>query len=201
MALVVLEDDVMESATEKKGLGLGIKIGIIVILIIAALAAYSFFQPFLPTTPSKEPQDFTLPIVDQNGLTGKTVTLSSFRGKVILLDLMEPWCGRCQNMSPILDRLYQEFEPQGVIFLSVAGPRRNATVSDAAKFIRDYKPTWTYTYDSSGEVFTMYNVAKTPTYYIIAKDFTVATTYEAETPYDSLATWLNRLTSGSMLGK
>jgi len=189
----------METKGRKKVVTWSVAIADSIIVIIAVWAVYSFYLPSL-TTITPEPTDFTLPVVDQNGLTGKMVSLSSFRGKVVLLDLMEPWCSRCQNMSTVMDRLYREFEPKGVIFLSVGGPRRNATATDIAKFIRDYKPRWTYAYDSSGEIFTAYNVTITPTYYIITKNFSVATTYEGITPYDALATWLNRVTSDSWIG-
>ena len=51
--------------------------------------------------------DFTLPIVDSNGLTGKNVTLSSFKGSPVILEFTEPWCDACKTMVPTLKTLRQ----------------------------------------------------------------------------------------------
>lgn len=185
----------------KKGLGWGEKIIIGIVLIVVIWAAYSFSQP-PPTTPtltSGAPQDFTLPVVGPNGPTGQKITLSSFRGKVVLLEFMVPWCPHCQNMAPVLERLYQQYGPQNVVFLSVSaswpqtpgGPP--ASANDAAKFIQDYHSSWTYVYDSSNSVFNMYGVNSTPTFFVIGKNGQVAATYNGEVTFETLAADLTRL--------
>ena len=56
------------------------------------------------------------------------------------------------------------------MFLSVAGPWRNATANDAASFIHNYGSSWAYGYDSAGAVFKEYGVNSTPTYVILGRD-------------------------------
>jgi len=178
----------------KKGHGLSKaeKIAIPIILIIAVWAVYSALNPApsggssslsnsVTTSVSGLAPDFTLPVVGPNGLTGQTVTLSSFRGKVVLLEFMEPWCPHCQHMAPILGSLYTQYGQGNVVFLSVAGPWDGATANDAATFIAPGGlgygyggPNWIYVYDSSGTIFSEYGVNSTPTFYVIAKDGTVS---------------------------
>ena len=131
--------------------------------------------------------DFTLPIVGPNGQTGQSFTLSAFRGKVVLLEFMEPWCPHCQSEAPTLASLYAQYGKQNVVFVSVAGPWDGATASDAASFITQYGSSWTYVYDSSGTIFSEYGVNSTPTFYIIAPNGSVATTFIGDQNADTLS--------------
>ncbi|MGD0423620.1 MAG: TlpA disulfide reductase family protein [Candidatus Bathyarchaeia archaeon] len=178
-------------------MGDGVIVGIILIVII--WAAYTFVVPHASTTTTTSPQpsgapDFTLPIVDQFGLTGQSISLSSFHGKVILLEFMVPWCPHCQKMAPVLGKLYQQFG-QNVIFLSVSGAWNGATADDAAQFIRAYSVTWTLVYDSSKSAFTMYGVNQTPTFFLIDKNGRITVSYPGEVAYDTLSADLARLTA------
>lgn len=195
-----------EKLGKKKGFSRNEKIAGIVILFIAIWAVYSFTrssQPITPTTTTSLTSgatsglDFTLPVVDQNGLTGQRISLSQFRGKIVFLEFMEPWCGHCQNMMPTLERLYQEFGAQNVVFLSVSGPWAGpsgapATAEDTAKFIQDYNSRLTYVYDSSGTVFNNFGVTSTPTFFIIGQNGEILQTHQGEVAYDVLAADLNR---------
>lgn len=176
---------------EKKfSLGDAAIIGIVLIAII--WAAYTFGTPHPTSTTTTTSQtggapDFTLPMVDQSGLTSQTVSLSSFHGRVVLLEFMVPWCTHCQKMAPVLEKLYQQFGGQNVVFLSVSGAWNGATANDAAQFIRAYQSTWTYVYDSSNTIFTMYGVNQTPTFFLITKNGEIGGQYQGEVAYETLA--------------
>jgi len=189
-----------ESAVQKHGLSKAEKVAIPIIIIIAIWAVYSFTQPAptsttLSVTYSSTPSlsqsssapDFTLPSVGASGLTGQTVTLSSFRGKVVLLEFMEPWCPHCQRMASALDSLYSQYGSGNVVFISVAGPWNGATSDDAANFIRTYGTNWVYLYDGSGTIFSEYGVQSTPTFVVIGKDGSISTTFTGEQTSDALS--------------
>ena len=185
---------------QKHGLSKAEKIAIPIIIIIAVWAVYSFTQPSPSSTTlqvtysstgsvsqSSGAPDFTLPIVSSSGLTGQTATLSSFRGKVVVLEFMEPWCPHCQRMASVLDGLNSQYGSGNVVFISVAGPWNGATSDDAANFIRNYGTSCVYLYDSSGTVFSNYGVQSTPTFFIIGKDGSVSTTFNGEQTSDTLS--------------
>jgi peroxiredoxin len=178
----------------KKGMSLFEKIIIIVVLVLVVWAAYSLSQPTgPPPVQSGEAPDFTLPVVDSNGLTGQKISLSSFRGKVVFLEFMVPSCEHCQSMAPALVDLYNQFGSQNVVFLSVSGPWYGASANDAANFIKTYHTNWFYVYDSSNTIFTTYGVQGTPTFFIIARNGQIATRYEGETSIQTLAADLKRI--------
>lgn len=57
--------------------------------------------------------DFRLP-----DFYGATMTLMEKRGKVILLDFWEVWCGPCLESMPKIDELYVEFRSSGLEVLA-----------------------------------------------------------------------------------
>ncbi|RBL88991.1 TlpA family protein disulfide reductase [Chitinophaga flava] len=59
--------------------------------------------------------DFTYPDID-----GKQVSLSDFKGKVVLVDVWATWCSPCKEEIPHLKQLEEEMHDQDVTFLSVS---------------------------------------------------------------------------------
>ena len=51
---------------------------------------------------------------------GRSVTSSSFRNQVLVVDFLETTCGACVEDLPDLIRLYQDISPEGLAFLGVA---------------------------------------------------------------------------------
>ncbi|WP_099290932.1 TlpA disulfide reductase family protein [Butyricimonas sp. Marseille-P3923] len=59
--------------------------------------------------------DFTYPDV-----RGKNVSLSDFKGKVVLIDVWATWCGPCKQEIPHLKKLEEEMKGTDVVFLGVS---------------------------------------------------------------------------------
>ena len=65
-----------------------------------------------PANAKKANLDFTL--TDMNG---KSVKLSDYAGKVILLDFWATWCGPCRIEIPHFVELQKQYGPQGLVVL------------------------------------------------------------------------------------
>ncbi|MDL1969932.1 MAG: TlpA family protein disulfide reductase [Candidatus Desulfofervidaceae bacterium] len=59
--------------------------------------------------------DFTLP-----DLNGHKISLSDFRGKVVVLDFFTTWCEGCRMLAPQLNRLYQKYKKSDVLILGIS---------------------------------------------------------------------------------
>ena len=57
---------------------------------------------------------------------GKTVSLSDFTGRVVLLDFWYPNCGPCRGSMPYLQQLWHKYRDQGLVFLGINGLENQA---------------------------------------------------------------------------
>lgn len=78
----------------------------------AVLAALDKAMALRPGRPAP---DFTL-----RDLDGKPVSLSQFRGNVVLLDFWASWCGPCIGNLPYLKKIKKETAGQPVVFVNLS---------------------------------------------------------------------------------
>ena len=78
------------------------------------------------TSKGAEPQ--RAPEWQLQSVEGKTVKLSDFKGKVVLLNFWATWCPPCRAEIPDLISLQQQYSPQGLVVIGVAMDQGGATV-------------------------------------------------------------------------
>jgi len=60
-----------------------------------------------------------LPEFKVQDLSGKSVTSTELRGKVVVLDFWASWCAPCRLELPILQEISEEFTRSDVVFLAI----------------------------------------------------------------------------------
>jgi len=90
-------------------------------------------------TVGREAPDFT-----QNDTAGRPVSLSSFRGKYVLLDFWASWCMPCREENPTVVKAYRKYHDKGFEILSVS---LDNNAGAWRKAIRQDQLTWTHVSD------------------------------------------------------
>ncbi len=106
----------------------------------------------------------------QSDTSGKNISLTSFRGKYLLIDFWAGWCVPCRAENPLLVKLYNQYRNKGfeIIGVSLDGERKRWT--DA---IRNDKLTWTQLSDLQifeNAVAKMYGITSIPQNILIGPD-------------------------------
>jgi peroxiredoxin len=106
---------------------------------------------------------FTLP-----DLAGKPVSLSEFRGKVVLLNIWATWCAPCKREIPSLDRLYQMRKDKDFEVLAVSVDR--AASSKVASFVAEHQMSFPVLHDVRGEVGNQYWARAIPSSFLLDRE-------------------------------
>lgn len=119
--------------------------------------------------------DFTLP-----NLNGKSVRLSDFKGKVVLLNFWATWCQTCVRERPILEHLYQTYRRRGLVILAVSIDRSRREKVKA--FVEERRMSVPVLHDPDDRVSPDYWVMGVPTSVLITPNGWVA--YRVVGEYD-----------------
>jgi len=98
---------------------------------------------------------------------GEIVTLSSLRGKVVLIDFWASWCKPCRMENPNVVKMYQKYKPKG---FEIYGVSLDKTKDAWVGAIAQDQLTWTHVSDlkfwnSAGA--KLYNVTSIPKTFLI----------------------------------
>ncbi len=115
--------------------------------------------------------DKVAPEITLNDASGKSISLSSLKGKVVVLSFWASWCPYCRKDNPALVSLYNKYKDQGLEVYSVSLDTNKADWEAAIKkdglawanHVSDLKK-W------DGTAVATYNVEATPYKLLLDKE-------------------------------
>jgi peroxiredoxin len=103
--------------------------------------------------------EFTLPALD-----GTEISLSSFRGKPVLLVFSDPFCAPCNQVMPKLDELYRNSKDMQVLVISRSDLQANRDK------VKELGLTMPVVLQKSWEISRDYAMFATPIGYLVGED-------------------------------
>jgi len=92
-------------------------------------------------------------------MNGKTVSLSDYRGKVVLLTFWATWCTPCKAEMPHLQRMYKNLKSDGLVVVGISID--DAKMSSKIKpTVKSKKLTYPILLDPETDVVSMFNPSK-----------------------------------------
>ncbi|OCT12493.1 thiol-disulfide oxidoreductase [Paenibacillus pectinilyticus] len=147
-----------------------VQIGIFTIVLI--IGVFTIITNLSASASKKYPQEgdkatnFSL-----IGLDGKTHELSEYKGKPVLVNFWGTFCPPCKEEMPDLQKMYDKYKAQGVVFLEVNVDKNKVTVQG---FMDQYKLNMPVLLDANEVVRKTYGVMDYPTTFFIGADGKIA---------------------------
>jgi peroxiredoxin len=156
-------------------------------LLLAAGALWVVFGAERPAGPVGEGHpapDFTLPVLD-----GAEQSLSSLRGRVVLLNFWATWCKPCEDEMPAMERLYAKLGGADFELLAIS-------VAEGDDEVRAFRDRLALRFpilrDPDKRAATAYQTFRFPESWLIDRDGTVVARYIGPREWDG-ATYLERI--------
>ncbi len=105
--------------------------------------------------------DFTL-----MDLGGKPWTLSSLRGKVVMVNFWATWCPPCRKEIPDLEALYNQFREQGLVILGIS----DEEIAKVHPFAGQYGMTYPVLLDPGGKVNKLFRIEGIPKSFVFDRE-------------------------------
>lgn len=116
------------------------------------------------------PNNFQGPEIALPSLRGDTMRLSSFSGRVVLIDFWASWCGPCRTANKNLLKVYEKYRSKG---FEIFGVSLDEDLKAWANAVKKDKITWIQVNDRGGwegGTAFIWNVSYLPTSYLINRE-------------------------------
>jgi thiol-disulfide isomerase/thioredoxin len=119
----------------------------------------------------KQAPDFT-----RKDQYGKTVKLSDYRGKFVILDFWGSWCGACRQSHPQLKELYEAYKDKGLEIVAVANEQMYGEKGKAIwhEAIEKDSVNWVHVLNDEGikkmDIIKAYQISNYPTKFLLDRN-------------------------------
>jgi thiol-disulfide isomerase/thioredoxin len=159
-------------------------------LLVTALAGgTSADQPTLPSlfktldlrgyTPRTAPPPFSGITLD-----ARQLSMTEYRGKVIVLNFWASWCLECRPEMPMLERLQREFASKG---LAIVGVNARENREAVRRYAKELGLTFPLVFDPDGKINALYGVIGLPTTFVVGRDGRAMAFAVGPRPWESAA--------------
>jgi len=129
------------------------------------------------------------PELEVMDIQGNPVSLSTLKGKTVLLDFWTTWCPPCRADAPALDKLYNKYGDKGLAIVGLSVSEERGVVE---KFLKDHPHSFPVVLTSENEMPRPYQIGAFPTYMVISPDGTLASAADGDQGFGELRKFLEK---------
>lgn len=146
---------------------------------------------------TSQPEKVMAPDFILKDLDGKSVKLSDYKGKIVILNFWAVWCKYCKQEMPDLNELNKELEKDNeAVILAV-------DVKESADTVKEYLTSNNISLkvllDGDGSIAEKYGITGYPTTFVLNKDGSVYTYIPQATDKETLLTVIDKVKKGEPL--
>ena len=174
---------------------LPLHIGIIAILF-STLACNGLFGALVATYLAQDealPTSNLAPDFELTTFDGETIWLSDFRGSIVVINFWSSWAAPCRDEAPVLQRIWEQYQDQGVIFVGIA---YSDTQRNALAFIDEYDITYPNGPDVGLHISDDYHITGVPETFVVDQNGNIAHSIIGLTSEAQLRDIIDRLLTG-----
>jgi peroxiredoxin len=110
--------------------------------------------------------DAVPPDFSAKDISGRSIKLSDYKGKVVLLDFWATWCPPCRVEVPNLLNIFRKFKDRNFVLISVSLDR---DLQAARQFVKDKEMGWLHIIDREAcrAIADLYQVEYIPSTFVI----------------------------------
>ena len=101
-------------------------------------------------------------------LDGNPIRLADYRGRPVWLNFWATWCPPCQEETPVLRDVYEQYRGRGLALIAVSV--QETTPEDVRAYVQRYGLEYTVGFDATSAVFHTYRAFGLPTQMFIDGD-------------------------------
>jgi peroxiredoxin len=162
--------------------------------IVAVAIAFLVLRPLFTTTPGTQGpsglQGQTAPAFALHDDDGSPVSLTDYRGKIVVMNLWASWCPPCRAEMPDLQRLSDAYAGRGIAIVGVNEGESAQRARAFANALGIRFPIWLDDRQQYGRV---YGALGLPTTVIVGRDGRVVHGFDGQLTYAQMRTAVSGL--------
>lgn len=100
-------------------------------------------------------------------ISGRKISLTDLKGRVVLVNFWASWCAACRPEIPMFERLHRDYTTQGLTVLGI-NSREEARV--VQRYAKELTLTFPLLLDPKGKITSLYGVTGFPTTFLVGRD-------------------------------
>jgi len=145
-------------------------LGLVCVLLLGIGILPRIFSRHVAAAVGRQAPEFALALVANGaaapGGDAKTLRLSDFRGRAVLLDFWATWCGPCRAEAPIVEQVARRWRDRGVVVLGI--DTDTADQGDPRAFAIENGLSYPIVHDVTGTAARAYEVDSLPTLVVVS---------------------------------